>query len=65
MEKKIERLTVLLNNAITLLADETYDQFDNVEDWVEMVLDGLGTDRDELNDFGIELIETEDCEDEE
>lgn len=50
-----ERLKVLLNNAITTLIDETFEQYDDVEDWKSMLENGLCCTMDELQELGIDI----------
>jgi hypothetical protein len=50
-----DRLKVLLWNAITLLVDETFEQYDDVEEWKEMLFNELGTTEDELKHYGVDL----------
>ena len=48
-EDKLERL---LYNAITLLVDETLEQYDDVEEWKDMMCNELGCTREELQNYG-------------
>jgi hypothetical protein len=50
-----ERLKVLLNNAITLLVDETYEQYDDVDEWKEMLENELGCTLEELRQYDINI----------
>lgn len=57
MKQENERLKVLLYNAISLLADETYDGFDGKEEWLENLCVELGTNKNELKKFGVTFFE--------
>ena len=37
-----DRLKTILYNAISLLIDETFEQYDNEEEWFEMIQNELG-----------------------
>lgn len=52
---KEERLKVLLYNAITLLADETFERYDEADEWLFMICDELKTTKEELEEFGVVL----------
>ena len=56
MEDKFKRLEVLFYNAMTLLVDETYEQYDDTEDWKEMLFNELGTTEEELKEYGFNLL---------
>ena len=45
---------VLLFNAISLLVDETIEEFDNTEDWLEWICDELGCTEEDLKEFDID-----------
>ena len=49
---KEERLIILLYNAFTCLADETFEQYDNTEDWLDMIKDKIGCTNDEMEEYG-------------
>ena len=51
-----DRLKVLLWNAITLLIDETYEQYDDEKEWKEMLFNELGTTENELKQYGIDFL---------
>lgn len=51
----MKRLEVLLYNAISLLSDETYEQFDNEEEWVNWLCNELDCTKEELESFGVEF----------
>lgn len=53
MEEK--RLNTILYNAISLLIDETFEQYDNSEEWFKMIQNELGCTADELESFGIKI----------
>lgn len=55
MEDKFKRLEVLFYNAMTLLVDETYEQYDDAEEWKEMLFNELGTTKEELKEYGFHL----------
>lgn len=44
---------LLLYNALSLLADETYESFDNVDDWLEWICKELNCTEEILKEFGI------------
>ena len=53
MEKKME---TILYNAISLLIDETYEQYDDAEEWLSMMENELGCTAEELEkEFGIRI----------
>ena len=47
-----ERLKKLLYNAISLLVDETLEQYDNEEDWKDMMCNELECTKEELKKYG-------------
>ena len=47
------RLKTILYNAISLLIDETFEQYDNEEEWFEMIQNELGCTKEELEQYGI------------
>lgn len=47
-----DRLERLLYNAITLLVDETLEQYDDVEEWKDMMCNELECTREELQNYG-------------
>ena len=51
-----ERLKTLLYNAISLLVNETYEQYDDVEEWKAMLENELGCTFEELKQLGIIYI---------
>lgn len=55
MVNKEERLSVLLYNAITLLVDETFEQYDDSEEWFEMIQNELNCTAEELETLGIKI----------
>lgn len=55
MANKEERLSVLLYNAITLLVDETFEQYDDSEEWFEMIQNELNCTAEELETLGIKI----------
>lgn len=48
-----ERKLNILYNAFTLLVDETIGQYDNVEDWKDMMCNEIGCSREELDELGV------------
>lgn len=52
MEKRLRRV---LYNAITLLIDETFEQYDDSEEWFRMILNELGCTKEELAQLGIKI----------
>lgn len=55
MANKEERLSVLLYNAIVLLIEETFEQYDDSEGWFEMIQNGLDCTAEELETLGIKI----------
>ena len=51
-EKKLE---TVLYNAISLLIDETFGQYDDSQEWFEMIFNELNVSREELMELGIEI----------
>ena len=51
-----ERLKTLFYNAMVLLIDETFEQYEDTEKWKEMLFNELGTTEDELKQFGVDLM---------
>lgn len=49
------KLKVFLYNAISLLVDETIENFDNSEEWLEWICNELGCSTKELEEFGINI----------
>ena len=47
-----ERVRTLLYNAITLLVDETLEQYDSEEEWKEMMCNELCCTIEELKEYG-------------
>jgi hypothetical protein len=50
MEKRIKEI---LYNAISLLIDETFEQYDDSEEWFAMLQNELGCTKEELEEYGI------------
>lgn len=48
-----DRLKTILYNAISLLIDETFEQYDNEEEWFEMIQNELWCTKEELEQYGI------------
>lgn len=48
-----DRLKTILYNAISLTIDETFDQYDNEEEWFAMFQNELGCTKEELEQYGI------------
>lgn len=51
-----KRMKTLLINALTLCCDETYEQYDNVDDWKEMLFNELDTTEEELKEIGFNFL---------
>ena len=51
----MERMKTLLYNAISLLIDETFEQYDDSEEWFAMVLNELDCTKEELERYGIRI----------
>lgn len=47
-------VNVLLFNAISLLVDETIEEFDNTDDWFEWICNELDCTEEILKKFGID-----------
>lgn len=58
MEK---RLRTVLYNAISLLIDETFEQYDDSEEWFAMLQNELGSTKEELEELGIKVTVDGDC----
>ena len=52
MEK---RLRTVLYNAVSLLIDETFEQYDDSEEWFAMLQNELGSTKEELEELGIKV----------
>ena len=52
MEK---RLRTVLYNAVSLLIDETFEQYDDSEEWFTMLQNELGSTKEELEELGIKV----------
>ena len=48
---KEERLKILLWNAVSLLATETFEQYDNAEEWVDMLMTEMCITKEELEEY--------------
>jgi hypothetical protein len=48
----VERVERLLYEAISLLVDKTLDQYDDEEEWKDMMCNELGCTREELQKYG-------------
>ena len=48
------KFNVLLYNAISLLVDETIEEFDDTDEWLEWICDELDCTEEELKEFGID-----------
>lgn len=55
MISKDNRLETLLYNAICLLIDETFEQYDDNNEWLEMIQNELGCTIEELEGYGIKI----------
>ncbi len=53
--KDTGRVKTLLYNALTLLIDETFEQYDDNQEWFEMIFNELGTTEEELKELGITI----------
>ena len=58
MEK---RLRTVLYNAISLLIDETFEQYDDSEEWFAMLQNELACTKEELEELGIKITVDGDC----
>ena len=52
-----ERLRVLLLNALTMYAEEHSDRYNTSNEFWEFLYGELGTDKEELEELGIKLLE--------
>ena len=52
-----ERLRVLLLNALTMYAEEHSDRYNSSSEFWEFLYGELGTDKEELEELGIKLLE--------
>lgn len=48
-----DRLKTILYNSISLLIDETFEQYDDEAEWFEMLQNELGCTKEELEQYGI------------
>lgn len=55
MTNKEKRLETLLYNTICLLIDETFEQYDDSEEWFRMIQNELGCSAEELEKYGIKV----------
>lgn len=55
MVRKImeDRVKTILYNAISLLIDETFEQYDDSKEWFAMLQTELGCTKEELEEYGI------------
>lgn len=53
MTSKENRLKTLLYNAIDLLIDETFEQYEDDNEWFKMIQNELGCTAEELQEYGI------------
>lgn len=51
-----QRLRTLLCNAIALLVDQTFEQYDNTDEWKSMIENELGCTMDELRELGVYIL---------
>ena len=49
----MERIITLLYDAISMLIDETFDEYDDNYAWLKMIFEELGTTDAELKSLGI------------
>lgn len=54
-EKRIEKLETVLWNAIICFVDETFEQYDDTEEWYEMIFNELCCTPEELESLGIKI----------
>ena len=54
-DKTNSRLKTILYNAVTLLVDETIEQYDDIDEWKKMMERELGCTINELKQYGINL----------
>ena len=52
---KENRMKAVLYNAISLLIDETFEQYDDREEWIAMLYNELGCTENEMKSFGIRI----------
>lgn len=55
MGNREKRLETVLYNAISLLIDETFEQYDDSDEWFAMIQKELGCSKEELMELGIEI----------
>lgn len=55
MTNQEERLKTLLYNAISLLLEKTCEEYDNIEEWLNMLTKELGCSLSELKEY-VDLI---------
>lgn len=56
MNNDFESMRSVLYNAISLLIDETFEQYDDTEEWFAMIQNELGCSSDELEElYGIRI----------
>lgn len=48
-----DRLKTILYNAISLLIDETFEQYDDKTEWFKMLQNELGCTKEEFEQYGI------------
>ena len=51
-----KRLKDLFYNAMALLVDETFEQYEDIEEWKEMLFNELGTTEEELKQYGFNFM---------
>lgn len=51
----MERIKTILYNAISLLIDETFEQYDDEQEWFDMMLNELDCTEEELKQYGIRI----------
>lgn len=51
----MDRIKNILFNALSLLIDETFEQYEDSEEWFAMILKELDCSKEELKQYGIEI----------
>lgn len=53
--KREQKLKTILYNALVLLIDETFEQYDDENEWFAMIQNELGCTAEELKEYGIRI----------
>lgn len=53
--KREQKLKTILYNALVLLIDETFEQYDDENEWFAMIQNELGCTAEELKEYGIKI----------